>query len=93
MRHALLTTAAVLTSKPQQRWWQSTNRTIIAFGLLLCVVLGVAGAYLLGLLEQVSVLREHTSRRAAEGNANCLGSRYTVIDQNQRSSGLLCRSS
>jgi hypothetical protein len=56
MRHALLTTAAVLTTKPQQRWWQSTNRTIIAFGLLLCVVLGVGGAYLLGLLELVSVL-------------------------------------
>ncbi len=46
MRHA--STAAVLTTKPQQRWWQSTNRTVIAFGLLLCVVLGVGGAYLLG---------------------------------------------
>ena len=56
MRHALLTTAAVLTTKPQQHWWQSTNRTIIAFGLLLCVVLGVGGAYLLDLLELVSVL-------------------------------------
>jgi len=53
MRHALLTTAAVLTTKPQQRWWQSTNRTIIAFGLLFCVVLGVGGAYL---LELVGVL-------------------------------------
>ena len=56
MRHASLSTAAGLTTKPQQRWWQSTNRTIIAFGLLLCVVLGVGGAYLLGLLELVSVL-------------------------------------
>ena len=56
MRHALLTTDPVLTTKPQQRWWQSTNRTIIAFGLLLCVVLGVGGAYLLGLLELVGVL-------------------------------------
>ena len=55
MRHALLTTAAVLTTKPQQRWWH-TNRTIIAFGLLLCVVLGVGGAYLLGLLDLVGVL-------------------------------------
>ena len=55
MRHALLTTAAVLTTKPQQRWWQS-NRTIIEFGLLLCVVLGVGGAYLLGLLDLVGVL-------------------------------------
>ena len=53
MRQALLTTAAVLTTKPQ---WQSTNRTIIAFGLLLCVVLGVGGAYLLGLLDLVGVL-------------------------------------
>ena len=50
MRHALLTMA-----KPQQLWWQSTNRTIIALGLLLCVVLGVGGAYLLGLLELVGV--------------------------------------
>jgi hypothetical protein len=33
-----------------------TNRTIIAFGLLLCVVLVVGGAYLLGLLELVSAL-------------------------------------
>ena len=56
MRHAVLTTAAVLTTKPQQRWWQPTNRTIIAFGLLLCVVLGVGGAYLLGLLDLVGVL-------------------------------------
>ncbi len=54
MRHA--STAAVLTTKPQQRWWQSTNRTVIAFGLLLCVVLGVGGAYLLGLLELVGAL-------------------------------------
>ena len=56
MRHALLTTAAVLTTKPQQRRWQFTNRTIIAFGLLLCVALAVGGAYLLGLLELVGVL-------------------------------------
>ena len=56
MRHALLTTAAVLTTKPQQRWRQSTNRAIIALGLLFCVVLGVGGAYLLGLLELVGVL-------------------------------------
>ena len=55
MRHALLTTAAVLTTKPQQHWW-FTNRTIIAFGLMLCVVLAVGGAYLLGLLELVGVL-------------------------------------
>jgi hypothetical protein len=55
MRHALLTAAAVLTTKPQQRWWQS-NRTIVAVGLLLCVVLGVGGAYLLGLLDLVGVL-------------------------------------
>jgi hypothetical protein len=54
MRHA--STAAVLTTKPQQRWWQSTNRTVITFGLLLCVVLGVGGAYLLGLLELVGAL-------------------------------------
>jgi hypothetical protein len=56
MRHALLTTAAVLTTKPQQRWRQYTNRAIIALGLLFCVVLGVGGAYLLGLLELVGVL-------------------------------------
>jgi hypothetical protein len=56
MRHALLTTDAVLTTKPQQRRWQFTNRTIIEFGLLLCVALGVGGAYLLGLLELVGVL-------------------------------------
>ena len=56
MRHALLTTDAVLTTKPQQRGWQFANRTIIAFGLLLCVVLGVGGAYLLGLLDLVGVL-------------------------------------
>ena len=56
MRHALLTTAAVLTTKPQQRWRQSTNRAIIALGLLFCVVLGVGGAYLLGLLDLVGVL-------------------------------------
>ena len=56
MRHALLTTATVLTTKPQQRRWQLTNRTIIAFGLLLCVTLAVGGAYLLGLLELVGVL-------------------------------------
>ena len=55
MRHALSTTSAVVTTKPQQRWWQSTNRTVIAFGLLLCVVLGVGSAYLLGLLELVGV--------------------------------------
>ena len=56
VRQALLTTAAVPTTKPQQRWWQSTNRTIIEFGLLLCVVVGIGGAYLLGLLELVGVL-------------------------------------
>ena len=56
MTHALLTTAAVLTAKPQQRWWQFANRTIIAFGLLLCITLGVVGAYLLGLLELVGAL-------------------------------------
>ena len=56
MRHAMLTTAAVLTTKPQQHWWQSTNRTIIAFGLLLCLVLAVSGAYLMGLLKLVGVL-------------------------------------
>jgi len=56
MRHALSTTSAALTTKPQQRWWQSTNRTIIEFGLLLCVVVGIGGAYLLGLLELVGVL-------------------------------------
>ncbi len=56
MRHALSTTSAVLRTKPQQRWWQSTNRTIIEFGLLLCVLVGIGGAYLLGLLELVGVL-------------------------------------
>ena len=56
MRHASLSTAAELTTKPQQRWWQSTNRTIIEFGLLLCVLVGIGGAYLLGLLELVGVL-------------------------------------
>ncbi len=56
MRHALSTTSAALTTKPQQRWWQSTNRTIIEFGLLLCVLVGIGGAYLLGLLELVGVL-------------------------------------
>jgi hypothetical protein len=55
-------------TKPQQRWWRFTNRTIIAFGLrfnnrtiiafglLLCVALAVGGAYLLGLLELVGLL-------------------------------------
>ena len=33
-----------------------SNRTIIAFGLLLCVALSVGGAYLLGLLELVGLL-------------------------------------
>jgi len=56
MRHALTTTSAVVTTKPQHRWWQSTNRTIIEFGLLLCVLVGIGGAYLLGLLELVGVL-------------------------------------
>ena len=37
-------------------WTGTTNRTIIAVGLLLCVVLGVGGAYLLGLLELVGAL-------------------------------------
>ena len=34
----------------------ATNRTIIAFGLLLCVALAVGGAYVLGLLEMVGLL-------------------------------------
>ena len=42
--------------KPQHRWWQTTNRTIIVLGLLLCVALAAAGAYLLGLLDLVGVL-------------------------------------
>ena len=41
---------------PQHRWWQTTNRTIIVLGLLLCVALAAAGAYLLGLLELLGVL-------------------------------------
>jgi hypothetical protein len=55
-------------TKPQQRWWwftkrtviafglRFTNRAIIVFGLLLCVALAVGGAYLLGLLELVGLL-------------------------------------
>ncbi len=42
--------------EPQRPWWRSTNRIIIALGLLLCVALAVAGAYLLGLLEVVGLL-------------------------------------
>ena len=37
--------------EPQRPWWRSTNRTIIAFSLVLCVVVAVGGAYLLGLLD------------------------------------------
>ena len=42
-------------TKPQH-WWRSTNRIIITLGLLLCVALGIGGAYLLGLLELVGLL-------------------------------------
>jgi hypothetical protein len=47
---------ATSIAKPQQRWWWFTKRTIIAFGLLLCVALAVGGAYVLGLLEMVGLL-------------------------------------
>jgi hypothetical protein len=40
----------------KQPWWRSTNRTILALTLLLCVAAAVGGAYLLGLLDLFGLL-------------------------------------
>jgi hypothetical protein len=42
--------------KPQQPWWPTTNRTILAVTMLLCLAAAVGGAYLLGLLDLLGLL-------------------------------------
>jgi hypothetical protein len=40
-----------------QPWWQTTNRTILVVAILLCVIVAIGGAYFLGFLDQIGLLR------------------------------------